>query len=269
MAFSANVNYVGHQQLRQDALEGVTRAKLDTKLRAEAEARRQAAIAASKKKKSSFGRKIIGAVARGAAAYYTGGASEATGMGRMVDQQIQGGNDYESNEYGELAGAVASTGKYMTAEKVNAAAGRLSAQSARDDATQVRMDAISPRAGLQFAEKRAQKDIDNRAVFDAYKKEGIMNFGQDVDGLDLSATVIDYSGLGVNDNKIEPPTPQTTAPAAQITYNGGEDFESNQEHHSPLVKPVNGTTSQKLTPRQKRLFSNNDIYNSSPGGSVY
>ena len=57
MAFSANVNYVGHQQLRQDALEGVTRAKLDTKLRAEAEARRQAAIAASKKKKSSFGRR--------------------------------------------------------------------------------------------------------------------------------------------------------------------------------------------------------------------
>jgi hypothetical protein len=73
--FNPNIDYVGHQRLRARGIEGVTQAKLQTKLRAEAEARRQAAIAASKKKKSSFGRKIVGAVARGAAAYYTAGAT--------------------------------------------------------------------------------------------------------------------------------------------------------------------------------------------------
>ena len=98
MAFNPNIDYVGHQRLRARGIEGVTRAKLQTKLRKEAEARRAAAAAASRKKKSSFGRKIIGAVARGAAAYYTGGASEASGVGGMIDQQIQGGSDYERNE---------------------------------------------------------------------------------------------------------------------------------------------------------------------------
>ena len=57
MAFNPNIDYVGHQRLRARGIEGVTRAKLQTKLRKEAEARRQAAIAASKKKKSSFGLK--------------------------------------------------------------------------------------------------------------------------------------------------------------------------------------------------------------------
>ncbi len=116
MAFTPSIDYVGHQRLRAQGIEGVTKAKLQTKLRKEAEARRQAAIAAAnarKKKKSSFGRKIIGAVARGAAAYYTGGASEASGVGGMLDQQIQGGSDYERNEYGEMVGAVSVMGGMM------------------------------------------------------------------------------------------------------------------------------------------------------------
>jgi len=208
MAFKSNIDYVGHQNLRARGINNVTRAKLDTKLRAEAEARRQAAINASKKKKSSFGRKLVGAVARGAAAYYTGGASEASGVGGMLDQQIQGGSDYERNEYGDLVGAVSVMGGMMNSKTAGAASTRLNAQSARDDATQTRMDAISPRAGLAFAQERETKDAKNREVFQEYKS-GFLNFGKDIDGLDLSSTIMDYSGIK-KDDKIE------AAPA--ITY---------------------------------------------------
>ena len=227
MAFTPNIDYVGHQRLRQRGLEGVTQAKLQTKLRAEAEARRQAAIAASKKKKSSMGRKIVGAVARGAAAYYTGGASEASGVGAMIDQQIQGGKDYERNEYGDIVGAASTMSGMMTAKRTNDASTRLNAQSAKDDAMQERMDKISPEAGLDFAQKREAKDAKNRKVFDEYK-DGFLNFGKDVDGLDLSATVIDYSGIKKQD-KI------TTTPA-QIEgqdYSQSDDIEA-QDFSKPI-----------------------------------
>jgi hypothetical protein len=194
MAFKSNIDYVGHQRVRQQGIEGVTRAKLETKLRAEAEARRQAAINASKKKKSSFGRKLVGAVARGAAAYYTGGASEASGLGGMLDQQIQGGSDYERNEYGDMVGAVSVMGGMMNSKTAGEASTRLNAQSARDDQMQTRMDNISVRAGLDFAQTRERKDAKNREVFNDYKG-GFMNFGKDIDGLDLSATIMDYSNI--------------------------------------------------------------------------
>ena len=59
---------------------------------------------------------------------------------------------------------------------------------------QTRMDAISPEAGLAFAEKREAKDAKNRGVFSEYK-DGFLNFGKDIEGLDLSTTIIDYSGI--------------------------------------------------------------------------
>ena len=208
MAFKSNIDYVGHQNLRARGINNVTRAKLETKLKAEAEARRQAAINASKKKKSGFGQKIIGAVARGAAAYYTGGASEATGVGAMLDQQIQGGSDYERNEYGDMVGAVSSMSGLMTSKTAGAASNRLNAQSARDDKMQDRMDGISVEAGLDFAQKRAAKDTKNREVFNDYKG-GFLNFGRDIDGLDLDATVMDYSGIK-KDNKVGSTIPAIT-----------------------------------------------------------
>ena len=214
MAFRSNIDYVGHQRARQRGIEGVTRAKLETKLRKEAEERRAAAARASRKKKSSFGSKIVGAVARGAAAYYTGGASEATGLGAMLDQQLRGGDDYERNEYGDMVGAVSSMSGLMTSKTAGAASARLNAQSARDDAMQTRMDGISVEAGLDFAQKRAAKDAKNREVFNDYKG-GFLNFGKDIDGLDLDATVIDYSGIKKS-NKIEAtkPAPIDTSPSS-------------------------------------------------------
>ena len=241
MAFKSNIDYVGHQNLRARGINNVTRAKLDTKLRAEAEARRQAAINASKKKKSSFGRKLVGAVARGAAAYYTGGASEASGVGGMLDQQIQGGSDYERNEYGDLVGAVSVMGGMMNSKTAGAASTRLNAQSARDDATQTRMDAISPRAGLAFAQERETKDAKNREVFQEYKS-GFLNFGKDIDGLDLSSTIIDYSGIKKG-NKIEATTPQIE----------GQDYsQSDDVEDQSAYKYAN--TVQQQSPELKALY---------------
>jgi hypothetical protein len=241
MAFQANIDYVGHQRLRQRGLEGVSQAKLQTKLRAEAEARRQAAIAASKKKKSSMGRKIVGAVARGAAAYYTGGASEASGMGAMIDQQIQGGKDYERNEYGDIVGAASVMSGMMTGKRTADASTRLNAQSAKDDAMQTRMDNISVRAGLAFAEKREAKDAANRKVFDEYK-DGFLNFGKDIDGLDLSSTVMDYSGIK-KDDKI------TTTPA-QIE---GQDYSQSDDVEDQGAYKYADTV-QEQSPELKALY---------------
>jgi hypothetical protein len=74
------------------------------------------------------------------------------------------------------------------------------------------MDGISVEAGLDFAQKRAAKDTKNREVFNDYKG-GFLNFGSDIDGLDLDATVIDYSGIKKN-NKIKTvnPTPINNSP---------------------------------------------------------
>ena len=258
--FNPNIDYVGHQRLRARGIEGVTRAKLETKLRAEAEARRQAAIAASKKKKSSFGRKIIGAVARGAAAYYTGGMSEASGLGAMVDKQIQGGADYERNEYGDIVGAASTMSGMMTAKTANAASTRLNAQSARDDQMQTRMDAISPRAGLDFAEKREAKDAKNRGVFSEYK-DGFLNIGKDVDGLDLSSTVIDYSGMmPKNNKKIE------TAPAIASGGPAGPPGIINPLVEKPIVTESGQSTI--LTQEQKDLLSGNETQVQQPVSEV-
>ena len=250
MAFNPNIDYVGHQRLRAQGIEGVTRAKLQTKLRKEEEERRAAAARAAKKKKSSFGRKIVGAVARGAAAYYTGGASEATGLGAMLDQQLRGGDDYERNEYGDMVGAASSMSSLMTSKTAGAASARLNAQSARDDAMQERMDKISPRAGMKFAEERAAKDAKNREVFNDYKS-GFLNFGKDIDGLDLDATIGDYSGI-TNNKKVgnTKTTPIDTSPSS--AYSPVSQLSTLPP--SPAASDSGGT-SALLTQEQKDLLS--------------
>ncbi len=242
MAFNPNIDYVGHQRLRAQGIEGVTKAKLWKKKDDERKAAEAAARAAASKKKSSFGRKIIGAVARGAAAYYTGGASEASGVGGMLDQQIQGGSDYERNEYGEMVGAVSVMGGMMNAKTANAASTRLNAQSARDDQMQDRMDKISPRAGLAFAQERETKDAANRKVFDEYKG-GFLNFGRDIDGLDLSSTIIDYSG-------IKPTDKITTTTPAQIE---GRDYSQSDDLEDQSAYKYADTV-QEQSPEMKALY---------------
>ena len=251
MAFRSNIDYVGHQRVRQRGIEGVTQAKLDTKLRAEEAARRQAAINASKKKKSSFGRKLVGAIARGAAAYYTAGASEASGVGGMLDQQIQGGSDYERNEYGDMVGAVSTMSGMMTAKTANDASVRLNAQSAKDDAMQTRMDNISPRAGLAFAQTRETKDAKNRKVFEDYKG-GFLNFGKDVDGLDLSATVMDYSDIAPS--KKVATTPAITYDAS-LHEDGGPPDSGTHVSSAPILSKVTSSAPPKIDAASQQFFS--------------
>ena len=251
MAFKSNIDYVGHQNLRARGINNVTRAKLETKLRKEAEERAAAARRAASKKKSSFGSKIVGAVARGAAAYYTGGASEATGLGAMLDQQLRGGDDYERNEYGDLVGAASSMSSLMTSKTAGAASNRLNAQSARDDKMQDRMDGISVEAGLDFAQKRAAKDTKNREVFNEYKG-GFLNFGKDIDGLDLDATVMDYSGIKKgNKVKATVPKPVDNSPDANPV---------GQLSTLPPSPEASGSggTSTLLTQEQKDLLGGNE-----------
>jgi hypothetical protein len=253
MAFTPSIDYVGHQNLRQKALGNVTKAKYVKKLKDEAEARRVAAEAAAARARSSrkvgLGRKIVGAVARGAAAYYTGGASEASGVGKMIDQQIQGGADKETNEYGDIVGAASTMSGMMSAKKVGAAAIRLNAQSARDDRMQDRMDKISPEAGLAFAEKIEVKNAKNRKVMDEYK-DGFMNFG-DVDGLDLSATTMDYSGL-TKGKKVE-----TTAKPVDNSPDANPITQLGTLPPSASISDSGGT-SALLTQEQKDLLSGNE-----------
>ena len=256
MAFTPSIDYVGHQTLRQKALGDVTRAKYTKKLKDEAEARRKAAEAAAAAARSSrkvgMGRKIVGAIARGAAAYYTGGASEASGMGRMIDQEIQGGKDKEVNEYGEMVGAASTMSGMMTAKKVGDATTRLNAQSAKDDAMQERMDKISVRAGLDYAQKREAKDARNRKVFEEYKG-GFLNFGKDIDGLDLSATTMDYSGL-TKGKKV----PVTTTPVDTSPSSGYSPLTQRGTLPPSASTSDSGGTSALLTQEQKDLLSGNE-----------
>ena len=256
MAFKSNIDYVGHQRLRARGIEGVTKAKLWKKKDDERKAAEAAARAAASKKKSSFGRKIIGAVARGAAAYYTAGASEASGVGGMIDQQIQGGSDYERNEYGDMVGAVSNMSGLMTSKTAGAASNRLNAQSARDDAMQERMDGISVEAGLDFAQKRGAKDKKNREIFNEYKG-GFLNFGKDIDGLDLDSTVIDYSGI-TKSNKIK----TTPADIVDPTATRGQTNGIMKTGGDPVV--TEGGQSTILSQEQKDLLSGNETQAQQP-----
>ena len=168
----------------------------------------------------------------------------------MLDQQIQGGSDYERNEYGDMVGAVSVMGGMMNAKTANAASTRLNAQSARDDQMQERMDKISPRAGLAFAQEREAKDAANRKVFDEYKG-GFLNFGKDIDGLDLSSTVMDYSGITDNKKVKTTPTPIDNSPDANPVS------QLSTLPPSPAASDSGGT-SALLTQEQKDLLSGNE-----------
>jgi len=126
MAFNpGGTDYAGFLRQRAQADEGVTRA-LDRKGRAEKAARIR------KSGERSQLAKIGSAVARGAAAYYTGGLSEQYGGGEMIDEAMLG-TDSEGrpvrNEYGGLIKAGSAVYQGSKAQK----AGKLGEQDARFD----------------------------------------------------------------------------------------------------------------------------------------
>ena len=116
MAFSASgTDYRGNQYSRDKADEGLTRA-LDAKGRAEKQAR------IKKSGERSGMQKLASTVARGAAAYYTGGLSETMGGGDMIDSAMLG-TDSEGNavknEYGGLIKAGSGVYQGMKANKAS------------------------------------------------------------------------------------------------------------------------------------------------------
>ena len=119
MAFQAGgTDYAGFQRSRDRAREGTTAA-----LKSKGEAERRARI--KKCGERSSGQKLLSAAARGAAAFYTGGASETMGFGGAIDEAMLG-TDSEGravrNEYGDLVGMASQVGSAMSSKKASDAA---------------------------------------------------------------------------------------------------------------------------------------------------
>lgn len=231
MAFNpGGTDYRGYQSSRDRADEGLTRA-LDAKGKADKQAR------IKKSGQRSGLSKLVSAGVRGAAAYYTGGASESMGFGGAIDSAMLGtdseGNAVQ-NEYGELVGAASQIGTAMSAKKAGEAAKKLQMQQTADQAMQSRLDKLDPRLGMDYALKLQEKDKRNLEALQGHEGGFSGLFNEDVEGLDLESTTvgdwesavkkkepapkqIDYSGggaIGPEGKTFMPESPKTVAPKA-------------------------------------------------------
>ena len=202
MAFNpGGTDYTGFLEQRRKSDVGLTSA-----LKAKGEAEKAKRIADSKKR--SGGQKLLSAVARGAAAYYTGGLSETMGGCSMIDKAMLGA-DAETNEYGELVGMASQVGGAMSAKKGMEMTTKLAAQDKADAAMQTRMDNLDPsgKMGMDFALKREQKNKQNLEAMEAGKKGSFGGLFQgDIEGVNLEPTEV-----GDWQSKIPPkPTDATT-----------------------------------------------------------
>ena len=186
MAFQAGgTDYTGFLEQRRKSDVGLT-----SSLKAKGEADKAKRIADSKKR--SGGQKLLSAVARGAAAYYTGGLSETMGGGQMIDKAMLGA-DAETNEYGELVGMASQVGGAMSAAKGAEAAKKLDMQSLKDNAMQTRLDNLDPSGelGMEFAMKRESRDSGNLKALQAGKKGSLGGlFQKDIEGVNYEPTTI-------------------------------------------------------------------------------
>ena len=176
MAF--NPNAVNYQQQISAVERGEAR-------RNEAERRRaarQAEIDRKKASKRSDAEKLLSGVARGAAAYYTGGLSETLGGGKMIDD-VMLGSGAERNEYGDMVGMASGIGSAMSAKSGGDVAKSLASQSFADDKMQSRLDMIASADGatdedrmaaFDFSRKRRDRDEQNRKRMQEYKDKGFL-----------------------------------------------------------------------------------------------
>ena len=183
--FSASgTDYSGNQRSRDIADEGLTRA-LERKARADKEKR------IKESGKRSDVQKLLSAAARGAAAYYTGGASEAMGLGGAVDNVLLG-TDSEGNavrnEYGDLVGAGSAIYGAMDKKKSADIAKQalLNRQQFQD-----RLDYADKVGGEEGAFLRAEAmDLRDRqdAQIKSAKAKNVFEFDNTFDDLGLSGT---------------------------------------------------------------------------------
>ena len=186
MAFNpGGTDYTGFLEQRRKSDVGLTSA-----LKAKGEAEKAKRIADSKKR--SGGQKLLSAVARGAAAYYTGGLSETMGGGSMIDKAMLGA-DAETNEYGELVGMASQVGGAMSAKKGMEMTTKLAAQDKADAAMQTRMDNLDPtgQMGMEFAINREKNQKQNLEAMEAGKKGSFGGLFQgDIEGVNLEPTTV-------------------------------------------------------------------------------
>ena len=208
--------------LRQDAINKTTEAELGKLKRERAERVRKSG-------ERSGLQKLLSAGVRGAAAFYTGGASETLGFGGAIDEAMLG-TDSEGravrNEYGELVGAASQIGTAMSAKKAGEAAKKLQMQQTADKAMQDRLDKLDPRLGMEYALKLQEKDKRNLDALQKHKSgfTGLLN--EDVEGLDLEATTVgDWESSVKGSPKV--PTPEASTIDYQKTLDrrgSGETF---------------------------------------------
>ena len=176
MAF--NPNAVNYQQQISAFERGEARKNQAEKERMA----RQAEIDRKEAAKRSPFEKLLSAGARGAAAYFTGGASEALGGGQMIDS-IMLGEGAERNEFGDMVGLASGIGNYMSSKSAGDVAKNLASQSLADDKMQTRLDAIASADGatdedrmaaFDFARKRRQRDEENRKRMQEYRDKGFL-----------------------------------------------------------------------------------------------
>ena len=203
MAFNpGGTDYAGFLRQRAQADEGLTRA-LDRKGRAE-----KAARIKKSGERSQFA-KIGSAVARGAAAYYTGGLSEQMGGGEMIDEAMLG-TDSEGrpirNEYGGLVKAGSAVYQGSKAQK----AGKLGEQDAKFEKLMDRRQANVKMlfdANMPVKAMEAQgKMEDMRLKYDANRKEA--------EGKGWGGSML---GMSDEDMNIQPSAMTPEQKAAQVT----------------------------------------------------
>ena len=172
--------------LRQAALDRTTEADLG-------KLKRERSDRVRKSGERSGLQKLLSAGARGAAAYFTSGASEAMGFGGAIDSAMLG-TDSEGNavrnEYGDLVGMASQVGSAMSAKKAGEAAMKLKQQQAADQAMQARLDKLNPRLGMEYALNLEKKNKRNLEALQKHEGgfSGLLN--KDVENLDLKPTTV-------------------------------------------------------------------------------
>ena len=172
--------------IRQRALDRTTEAQ-------HGQLKRERAERVRKSGERSGLQKLLSAGARGAAADFTGGASEAMGCGGAIDSAMLG-TDSEGravrNEYGDLVGMASQVGSAMSAKKAGEAAMKLKQQQAADQAMQARLDKLNPRLGMEYALNLEKKNKRNLEALQKHEGgfSGLLN--KDVENLDLKPTTV-------------------------------------------------------------------------------
>ena len=193
MAFNpGGTDYTGFLRQRAQADEGVTRA-----LKAKGERERAARVKKSGQRSGLA--KIGSAVARGAAAYYTGGMSEQMGMGEKIDE-ITLGTDSEGraikNEYGGLVQAGSAVYQGAKAQKQAKLAGADAAfekQYAKREAGVQRLFDTAKTEEARNQAMAAQRDLEKSSLDYKTRRKDVEEGG--FLGTNIGMKDSDYSGL--------------------------------------------------------------------------